>query len=172
MIYNSENNPILKSMFIGIGNEYRNDDGVGIYIVRKLTKLNRDVNTVELSGEGTELMEIWKNAKEVYIFDAVRSREKPGTIFEFDANQAKIPSNFFNYSTHNFSLAEAVELSRTLDQLPPTFKIFGIEGSNFSEGSQLSPEVKATADKFLQNIFINSSLRDKFKIKDDTFNCL
>lgn len=168
-----KNNPIFKTMFIGIGNKYRYDDGVGIYIVGELAKLKLpDVKTMELSGEGSELMETLKNAQEVYIFDAVQSGEKPGTIFEFDANQEKIPSNFFNYSTHNFSLAEAVELSRILDQLPPTLKIFGIEGLDFSEGFQLSPEVKASANKILQCISINSNLIDKFKIKDYTFNCL
>lgn len=107
-------------------------------------------------------MEAWKAAEQVYIFDAVRSGAEPGTIFEFDAHEREIPANFFNYSTHNFSLAEAVELSRTLNQLPPVLKIFGIEGKDFSEGRSLSPEVKASADRILQNISFNDSQRNKF----------
>lgn len=163
-MYYLENSPILKTMVIGIGNEFRNDDGVGIFIVRELQKQSiPNVTFFELSGEGTELMNIWKDAQEVYVFDAVHSGNEPGTIFELDANQEKIPSNFFNYSSHNFSLAEAIELSRTLNQLPPMLKIFGIEGRDFSEGQNLSTDVKAAAAKILQNVFINSTSEDKFK---------
>lgn len=163
-------NPILKTLVIGIGNEFQNDDGVGIYIARELKKHSLPDTTIfELSGEGTELMDIWKNAQKVYVFDAVCSGEAPGTIFEFKAQEKIIPANFFNYSTHNFSLAEAVELSRTLDQLPPALKIFGIEGRNFSKGCQLSPEVKASAVKILQNISLNGILRDKFNKKNICF---
>ncbi|NIW80515.1 MAG: hydrogenase maturation protease [Calditrichae bacterium] len=131
-ISNLEENPILKTIFIGIGNEFRNDDGVGIYIVRRLAKRNfPKVNILELSGEGSELLEAWKEAEQVYIFDAVSSGAEPGTIFELNVHEEEIPSKFFSYSTHNFSLAEAVELSRVLNRLPATLRIFGIEGKDF-----------------------------------------
>jgi hydrogenase maturation protease len=163
-------NSTLKTMFIGIGNDFRNDDGVGISIVRELQKRSfPNVTFLELSGEGTELMDAWKNAEEVYIFDAVSSGAEPGTIFEFNAIEEEIPSDFFNYSTHNFSLAEAVELSRIINQLPPVLKILGIEGRDFSDGLQLSPEVKTSADKILQNISFGGLSRDKLTRNDSTF---
>ncbi len=101
-----------KILIIGIGNEFRNDDGIGLYIVRRLRKLNfQNVTILEKSGEGTELMEAWQNNSRVFLFDAVRSGAKPGTIFRLTAHEEKIPQKFFNYSTHDFSLAEAVELA-------------------------------------------------------------
>ena len=145
-INHQENEP--KILIIGIGNEFRNDDGIGLYIVRRLRKLNfQNVTILEKSGEGTELMEAWQNNSRVFLFDAVRSGAKPGAIFRLTAHEEKIPQKFFNYSTHDFSLAEAVELARVLNQLPPFIVIYGVEGKDFSEGRELSDEVKQAADK-------------------------
>ncbi|MFN4152349.1 MAG: hypothetical protein ACK4IX_15520, partial [Candidatus Sericytochromatia bacterium] len=49
---------------------------------------------------------------------------------------------FFNYSTHAFSLAESIELSRVLGELPDNLIIYGIEGKNFSTGQNVSKEVE------------------------------
>jgi len=54
---------------------------------------------------------------------------------------------------------------------PPAHGIFGIEGKDFSEGFNLSSEVKTLAVRILQKVFINSTPGDKFKLKDYTLNC-
>lgn len=44
-------------------------------------------------------------------------------------------------------MAEAIELARTLKQLPAKLIIYGIEGKHFAFGMGLSPEVEqATAE--------------------------
>ena len=128
---------------IGIGNEYRSDDGVGIEIARRLrAQLPSEIKIVEASGEGVSLMDAWQGADSVVLLDAVQSGASPGTIHHFDAGTEPIPTAFFNYSTHAFSVAEAVELSRVLHQLPPHLTVYGIEGSNFEAGAGLSPAVE------------------------------
>jgi hydrogenase maturation protease len=79
------------------------------------------------------------------VLDAAHSGAPPGTIHRFDASTEPIPSAFLNYSTHAFSVAEAVELSRVLHQLPPHLIVYGIEGSNFEGGVGLSPVVEDAA---------------------------
>ena len=63
-----------------------------------------------------------------------------------------IPAKFFNYSTHAFSVAEAVELARTLNQLPSHLIIYGIAGENFSVGVGLLTAVREAANKVVERI--------------------
>jgi hydrogenase maturation protease len=48
-------------------------------------------------------------------------------------------------STHGLGLAEAVELGRTLDRLPRSLVIFGIEAASFPVGGWPSAAVRAGA---------------------------
>jgi hydrogenase maturation protease len=86
------------------------------------------------------------------LVDATSSGKPPGHIHCFDARHDPIPSEFFHYSTHAFSLAEAVELARVLDQLPPTLLVFGIEGKSFASGQGLTEEVRRAADDVILRI--------------------
>ncbi len=134
-----ESIPIL---VIGIGNVYRSDDGVGIVLARKLQELQLPhVEVIEQYGEGAQLIEAWRHRNAVLLVDAVSSGSTPGTIFRLDATREKIPVSFFNYSTHAFSVAESIELSRIMDELPQHCIVFGIEGSTFGYGETLSVEV-------------------------------
>jgi hydrogenase maturation protease len=138
---------------IGIGNLYRSDDAVGILIARKLKDIKSDqVNVQEQSGEGTSLMDAWKDYETVWIVDAVSSGEPPGSIHRLDASKQPIPTKFFSCSTHNFGVAEAIELARTLNQLPEQLKLYGIEGKNFQPGEVLSPEVEQAMESVSNEI--------------------
>lgn len=103
-------------------------------------------------GEGTALIEAWKNSDLVVIVDASCSGAKPGTILRFDANKRTIPAAFFRYSTHAFSVAEAVELARSLEQLPPCLIVYAIEGKNFAAGVGLSGEVETVVSEVTERV--------------------
>jgi hydrogenase maturation protease len=138
---------------IGVGNDYRSDDGVGIVIARRLrAQLPAEVKIIEANGEGVSLLDAWQGANSVVLLDAARSGGRAGRIYRFDASTEPIPSAFFNYSTHAFSVAEAVELSRVLNQLPPHLIVYGIEGSTFKAGIGLSPAVDAAATSVITQV--------------------
>ena len=146
-------NPALQTLVIGLGNEFRGDDGAGRVAARRLRRLSLpNVEVGEESGEGAALLEAWKNAPAVILIDAARSGAAPGTIHRFDATRTPIPSRFFHYSTHAFSVAEAVELARNLGRLPSRLIIYGIEGRDFAAGERLSPEVAASVDELLRRV--------------------
>jgi hydrogenase maturation protease len=131
---------------IGVGNDYRSDDGVGIVITRRLrAQLPAEINIIEASGEGVSLLDAWQGATSVILLDAVCSSGRAGTVYRFDASTEPIPSAFLDYSTHAFSLTEAVELSRVLHELPPHLIVYGIEGVTFEAGIGLSPAVEGAA---------------------------
>jgi hydrogenase maturation protease len=134
-------------LVIGVGNEYRSDDAVGLVVARRLRQLSiGNVTVIEASGEGTDLMESWKGADTVIIVDAASSGAKPGTIHRIDARAQRIPTGLLRYSTHAFSVGEAVELARAMNRLPPRMVVYGVEGERFDEGTTLSRAVQGSVD--------------------------
>jgi len=147
--------PLGKSgmLIIGLGNEYRRDDAVGLIVARRLKEAAAEhVRVREERGEGTALMESWKDADTVILIDAVRSGAKPGTLRRFDAHRQPIPTEFFRCSTHTFSVAEAIELARALGQLPPRLIVYGVEARNLEAGLGLSPEVETAAQEVVERV--------------------
>jgi len=141
------------TVIIGLGNEYRGDDAVGLVVARRCRERAPDFVTVqEASGEGVALMDAWQGMQTVVLVDAVFSDGEPGTVYRFEAQTQTIPARFFHYSTHAFSVAEAIELARALNQLPPTLILYGIEGKDFSAGVHLSPEVEQAAQEVLARV--------------------
>lgn len=140
-------------LVIGLGNDYRGDDAIGRVVVRRLKAIGGDnVIIVEQSGEGAALIETWKGADFAILVDAVHSGGAAGTIHRFDAAAQPIPSRFFHYSTHAFSVAEAVELARALNQLPAKLIVYGIEGKTFDPNVGLSIEVEGAAEEILRRV--------------------
>jgi hydrogenase maturation protease len=138
-------------LVIGVGNAYRSDDAVGLIVARGLKKGTLDhIKVLEESGEGATLMESWKDAGTVILIDAVHSGATPGTIHRLDSNAQAISTTFFHYSTHAFGVAEAIELARTLDQLPPRLIVYGVEGESFEAGVELSSEVEKAAQEVVK----------------------
>lgn len=125
---------------IGIGNPMRGDDGAGAAVVAHLRA--DDIPAFAFDGDGAELMEMWVGQPRVILVDAAMSGGKAGTLHRFDAHLTELPRNFFRHSTHQFGVAEAVEMARTLDRLPGEMIIYAIEGADFTLGGPLSPDVE------------------------------
>jgi len=140
-------------LIIGIGNEYRGDDAVGLIVARRLKeRLADSAKVLEQSGDGAALMDAWRSAETVIVIDALASGAAPGAIHRFESNTRPIPKNAFRCSTHAFGVAEAIELSRALTRLPPTLVVYGIEGKNFATGVGLSPEVERAACEAVRQV--------------------
>ena len=133
-------------LVIGIGNTFRSDDGVGIWVAQRLREqFPPGITVLEATGEGGALLEAWKGVPFVILVDAMRSGAAPGTIHVFDAAFDFSHSKCFLGSSHAFGVSEAVELARALNQLPPRLIIYGIEGENFDPGVGLSDVVARSA---------------------------
>jgi hydrogenase maturation protease len=141
------------TLILGVGNEYRGDDAVGLVVARRIADAQLDdVTTLEHSGEGASLIEAWSGADRVILIDAAQSDTKPGEISRFDANEQPIPTRFFRYSTHAFSVAEAIETARAIGQLPQRLIVYAIEGRAFEMGVKMAPEVSRAAEVVARRI--------------------
>lgn len=142
-----------QALFIGIGNEYRQDDAAGLIVARRMKEIAlQHITVIEESGDAVVLMEKWAPFDTVFICDAIFSGAQPGTIFRFDAHKTELPAIFSNCSTHDFGLLEAIELSRTLSLLPDILVVYGIEGIFFNQGQEISKEVTNSIEKTIRQV--------------------
>ncbi|MCU0453391.1 MAG: hydrogenase maturation protease [Bacteroidetes bacterium] len=115
-------------LVIGIGNEFRGDDAIGLLAVRDVEALHvPGVRVVESRGDGARVMRMWKGMATVLLIDAVHSGSPPGTLHRLDASHHPIPARFLCTSSHQFGVAEAVETARALGELPERVIVFGVE---------------------------------------------
>ena len=150
-------------LIIGVGNRYRSDDAAGLLAADQLRQLELSGTSV-ITGitDGASLIDMWQGYEAVYIIDAVVSGEKPGKVYRFDAASGTIPKSFFNpYSTHSFSVAEAIQLAFALDKLPPKLAVFGIEARNFEQGEGVSSEVEDAIRVVVERIVEETSITEE-----------
>jgi hydrogenase maturation protease len=141
-------------LLIGIGNEYRSDDSIGLHVIRALKKRKLPGTIIlESSGDGAELIDMFSTVRMAILIDAVSSGGTPGTIYQFDAHKQPLPAQLSFQSTHAFGVVEAIELARVLEQLPPILIVYAIEGENFSAGIGLTPKVKRATQKVVEYVY-------------------
>ena len=141
------------ALVIGIGNAYRGDDAAGLIAARRVREQGLKLcSVIEHTGEGTALMESWNGRDRVIVIDAMRSGSRPGTITRFDATIRSLPVSRFRNSTHAFSLAEAVEMSRALQQLPSQLIIYGVEAENVAAGTNISQAIEAALETVVERV--------------------
>ena len=136
----------MKRRIIGCGNALRKDDGVGIAVARRLKAWGFAAEVQEASGEGADLLERLRGAESVVVIDAMRSGRAAGTLSCFGPLNGEIETGSFA-GTHGFGVAQAISMARALGAGPPDIRVYGIEGSDFSMGEELTPEVEAAAER-------------------------
>ena len=90
---------------------------------------------MEHEGEPTALIDPWSGKRLAIVVDAIAGEGPPGTVRCFDATASELPSSFAGRSTHAFTVAQAIELARSLDRLPARLLVVGIEGASFEAGA-------------------------------------
>lgn len=147
---------------IGVGNRYRSDDAAGLEVARRLREMHpAGIRIVEEEGEPGSLIKAWELVAEALVIDCVSSGAEPGTLHRFDPSKQPLPVEMFRPSTHALGVADAVELARELEKLPPRLAIYGIEGENFGTGDGLSPAVAETVERLV------AELHDELRVDDD-----
>jgi sulfhydrogenase subunit alpha len=132
---------------IGLGNEFRHDDGVGLAVVDRLRDLvPPGVELVITDGEPTRLIEAWTGAALAVVVDAVRAQPpRPGRIHRFVLDRpgagAGRPA-----SSHGFGLDDAIALALALDRMPGRLTVHAIEAADLTQGTGLTPAVAAAVD--------------------------
>jgi len=146
----------METIIIGIGNPLLTDDSVGIQVVRSLGEWARGKNDVvarEFCAGGIRLMEELIGYKKAVIIDAMVTKGgEPGAVSTWQVSELIHTRN--THSTHDASLAEALELGKMLAlHIPDDVKIWAIEAGDvrtYSEG--LTKKVQAAVPRVVQDV--------------------
>ena len=137
-------------MVIGVGNEFRRDDGAGPAVVAKLRDLAPPgVELVTMDGEPTRLIEAWTGAALAVVVDAVRAEPPhPGTVHRFvvDRPGTRGSRAARTASSHGLGLDDAIALALALDRMPARLIVHAIEAADLTQGTGLTLAVAAAID--------------------------
>jgi hydrogenase maturation protease len=132
-----------KILFVGIGNLLNSDDGVGVYISRKIkNKSNISSLAVEVSIENYIGKINSLNPDVLVLIDCMDLNSTPGTFKLLSLCETKD----LTFNTHNISL-------RSLSAFfPMPVLILGIQPEKIGFGENISYLVKTIADKIIRHI--------------------
>jgi len=132
---------------IGVGNEFRRDDGAGPAVIGRLRDLvPSGVGLVITDGEPTRLIEAWTGAALAVVVDAVRAEPShPGQVHRFVVDRLG-PGKGGTASSHGLGLDDAITLAVALDRMPGRLIVHAIEAADFTQGTGLTPAVAAAVD--------------------------
>ncbi len=140
-----------KILIVGVGSNYRKDDGVGNYIAESL----KDVVISIPAEENPELyIEMIKALKPetVLIFDAADFDGVPGDVREIKENEI----DNLTISTHTLPLSIFSHMLKMDTNIK--VRIIGIKPENISYGKGLTESVKKSADNIIN--YLKNSLKE------------
>jgi len=137
---------------IGVGNEFRRDDGIGPEVLSRLHGQAADgVRLVASDGEPARMIEAWDGAWLAVVIDAVLVDPRPpvgpcpGRLHRIVVDRASA-GEVHTVSSHGLGLGESVALARALDRMPERLIVHAVEVTDVGHGVGLTPAVAAAAD--------------------------
>ncbi len=122
----------MRIRVIGVGSE-QGEDSAGLTVANRLrwVSLPANVDVVACHRPGLDLLDEMCGADAVVIVDAMQSGRPAGTVRRIPLDSLQSQRGF---SSHDLSVAEALELAKALGRLPHRVEIVGIEGSVTGDG--------------------------------------
>ena len=137
-----------RRVVIGVGNDYRRDDGFGPAVVGGLIDrqgIDPRLTAVDLrvsDGEPTRLIDLWTGADLAVVVDAVLDDgHHAGHRYELVLESLDELSEERSASSHGISLGSTVALGRALGRLPRRLVVLAVSGTEFGFGQGLTGPV-------------------------------
>lgn len=134
-------------LVLGVGNPILSDDGVGIHIVRELSRRiqNPVVNFGECSLAGFGMLDIISGYDRLIIVDAITwGRKRPGSFLVLGIEELQGPERLRNF--HALSLPGALKLARKMEiPVPEEIVVFAVEVADCTTFSEACTERVAKA---------------------------
>jgi len=139
----------------GLGSEYRQDDGAGPAVARRIAEMVDYITDVGPMGEPLDLLGRWDEADLAIVIDSMRSGAELGAVEVFDLSEADLERDLVGtttVSTHGIGFIGTLRLSRALDRAPSRVLLVAIEGRHFDQGMGLSEAVQNGVDQAVERI--------------------
>jgi hydrogenase maturation protease len=129
-------------LILGLGNILLGDEGVGVRIAQQLASqsLPDEIEVIDGGTAGYELLNLLEGRDKVIIVDAVKTEDKPGSVYKMDLSvlQEDTPMQL---SLHQIGLKNVIEMASLMD-INPKVTLVGVvpkDYQNYKIG--LSPEI-------------------------------
>jgi hydrogenase maturation protease len=136
----------MKVLILGMGNPILSDDGVGLFIARKLQKSLPAVDVSTTAMAGLDILDLIMGYDQVFLVDAsIAKRSGPGEVTRFGPEENGVLHLF---SSHGLNFFELLRFGKALGyEMPEVGGVYGIEiGDEICFGHQLTPRLKAKAE--------------------------
>ena len=141
-------------MVVGIGNDIRGDDGIGLLVAQQMRSILPSSYTVkELHSAGFNLLEAVRGFKKAYIIDAVKTAGGiPGTVYRYSAQEFR--ESLAISSFHELDVNHLVAFGEQMTgEAMPEITVLAIEVLNLNEFSEtLSPELEKQFDRIVEKV--------------------
>jgi hydrogenase maturation protease len=135
----------VKTTVVGIGNVLLSDDGIGVWVIRRLLAAYRFAPDVEILDGGTlglSLASYLAGTDRLLIVDAVANGAAPGTVVVMHGNE--VPATLrAALSAHEASLCDLLAALTLLGTMPHAFVAIGVTPAHTEPSLELSPPVRA-----------------------------
>ncbi|MCP2293556.1 hydrogenase maturation protease [Nocardia amikacinitolerans] len=140
------------AVVIGVGNEYRGDDGVGPAVARRLEDLRIPGVFVTVSeGEPTHLLDVWAGMDLAVVVDAILCGPGvPGQVRGIDFDMLRPPGAAA--SSHALGIQDALPLGRALGRLPGKIVVIAVDVGCIDPGVGLSEPVAAAVPRAIEAV--------------------
>ncbi|MGW9206167.1 hydrogenase maturation protease [Embleya sp. NPDC055664] len=149
----------VRIVVIGVGNEYRRDDGVGWAVVARLAEqaatspLPAGVALRTCDGDPARLIALWDDVDLAVVVDAAHAHPgRPGRVHRLVLDAERLPPSGDTTSSHGLGLGEAVELARALDRLPGRLVVYAVESADTGPGNGMTGAVAAAVEPLARRI--------------------
>ena len=130
----------MRIVVLGLGSVLMRDDGIGVHLVRALSRDYDFASTVEIIDGGTSGMELLpelSGCDHLIVIDAVRANLAPGEIICLRDEQ--VPAFFkTKFSPHQAGLPDMLAALAFQGSVPHHVVLLGIQPEDLSSGMQLS----------------------------------
>jgi hydrogenase maturation protease len=132
-----------RAVVIGVGNDYRHDDGIGPAVARRLESLRIPaVRVAQCDGEPTGLLDLWAGLELAVVVDAVRrDPPAPGRVWRTTVEALRGCPRAAG--SHALGVADALPLARVLGRAPAELVVVAVEAQCLDPGVGLSGPVAA-----------------------------
>lgn len=136
---------------IGLGNDFRRDDGVGPAVAAELAR--RDLPGVRVMaaiGDPAEILDAWTGASVAVVIDATTGNGvTPGRIRRWIPGDETEPAVV---SSHALGLPQTYALAQALGQVPQKLVVFTVDVADVGHGVILTPAVAAAMPVIVEAI--------------------
>lgn len=142
----------IQNCLIGIGNELRKDDAIGVVLLRMLCE--SDLNELfDFYEAGNDLFSLWpwvRSYQSVFMIDALPPDRQPGKMQIMNGFD-NITSKKVAYSLHDLDVCQQLHYIFNQGYRGNVYLI-GIEASDIGLGIGLSPDIQHILPELFKNI--------------------